>query len=269
MPSLTPALIKWTDSDKDVRAYRTVGESLLERIRKGEFRMLGKLPTERELAEMYNVGRAVIRDALVMLEVKGLVQSRQGSGIYITRRAYELEAKDASEVATDRPWEGLPPSGPTEFLQAQQWFESHLSRLAALSASEADLAELERLSEACRKAPHADSRSYAEMRFHLGIAQATRNPELISLAHYLWQRRDTSPIWRAFNGPLTEAKSDRWAPIREKLMGAFRRRDGDGAFVAMWRYIEDVGTFLTDSNEVLQGAIDGLALEDEGEGRRR
>ncbi|MDV6330903.1 GntR family transcriptional regulator [Asticcacaulis sp. 201] len=250
MASSSPALGNRIDSDKDVRAYRTVGESLLERIRKGEFRMLGKLPTERELAEMYNVGRAVIRDALVMLEVKGLVQSRQGSGIYITRRAYELETADTGESVKARPWDSLAPSGPAEFLQAQQWFESHLSRLAALSASEDDLLELERLSEECRTAPHAGSRAYTEMRFHLRIARATQNPELISLAHHLWQRRDNSPLWHNFNGPATELKGDRWTAARDKLVAAFRRRDGDAAFVAMWQYIEEIGTFLTHANAV-------------------
>ncbi|ESQ91852.1 GntR family transcriptional regulator [Asticcacaulis benevestitus] len=246
----SPALSARVDSDKDVRAYRTVGESLLERIRNGEFRMLGKLPTERELAEMYNVGRAVVRDALVMLEVKGLIQSRQGSGIYITRRAYELDASDADEAVKERPFDTLPPSGPAEFLQSQQWFESHLSRLAALSATEDDLIELERLSEECRVAPHAGSRAYTEMRFHLSIARATQNPELISLAHHLWQRRDNSPLWHNFYAPATELKSDRWTAAREKLVAALRRHDGDAAFVAMWQYVDEIKDFLTEANAI-------------------
>lgn len=42
-----------------------------------------RLPPEREIAEMLDVTRTVVREALIMLEIKGLVEVRRGAGIYV------------------------------------------------------------------------------------------------------------------------------------------------------------------------------------------
>lgn len=249
-------VIRTTEADKDVRTYQVVGNSLLERIRKGEFRAAGKLPTERELAEIYGVGRAVIRDALVMLEVKGLIQSRQGSGIYITRRAYEIKPSDAGEALRENPWDSLPPSGPLDFLQAEQWLACQLVRMAATIASEDDLLDIEQAAEDCRLAPSAESRDYLEAAFRMTLARAVRNPELINLVHQLAQRRNNSPLWRDFQAPLAEFKADRWSAERTRIVDALRRRDPDAAYVAMWLYTDAINTYLLSQNPVVD---DGTA----------
>ena len=46
-----------------------------------------RLPPEREIAEMLNVTRTVVREALIMLEIKGLVDVRRGAGIYVLDNA--------------------------------------------------------------------------------------------------------------------------------------------------------------------------------------
>ena len=233
------------DADKDVRAYQIVGNSLLERIRNGEFRAVGKLPPERELAEIYSVGRAVIRDALVMLEVKGLIQSRQGSGIYITRRAYEIEPADTSEVLQNQPWDNLPAAGPYELLQARQWLESHMARLAATNATDEDLLVIEQAYEDHRKAHFGEPKESLDMIFHLSIARATQNPEIVGLVNQLWLRRENNPIWKNFYVPAAEMQlRDRWVHDHDRLVNAMRRRDGDAAYVAMWQHIENVKTFI-------------------------
>lgn len=43
-----------------------------------------RLPPEREIAEMLDVTRTVVREALIMLEIKGLVEVRRGAGIYVS-----------------------------------------------------------------------------------------------------------------------------------------------------------------------------------------
>lgn len=226
-----------TDLDKDVRAYQVVGKSLLERIRAGEFRTAGKLPTERELAEIYGVGRAVVRDALVMLEVKGLVQSRQGSGIYITPRAYEVEAsaaEDAPDALTN-----LPPAGPLEFLQAHQWFDSQISRLAASAASEEELADIQQACDNCRKARSFDDFEDLDMAFRLALARASHNAELVNLTYQLGRRRANNPLWRDAYAPLfRQGGADMEG--RRRIVDAMRRRDPDAAFVATWQYIQDI-----------------------------
>ena len=60
-------------------------ESIQESIRDGEFRPGEALPSERELAERYGVGKSSIREAVKMLQVLGVVETAQGRGTYLRR----------------------------------------------------------------------------------------------------------------------------------------------------------------------------------------
>ncbi|MBW8881066.1 MAG: GntR family transcriptional regulator [Asticcacaulis sp.] len=213
---------------RERRAYQDVGNDLIRRIRNDEFGAIGRLPTERDLAQWYDVGRTVIRDALVMLEVKGLVEPRQGSGIYITKRAYEVAAPDEVRIDLPAPWDSLPPAGPFELLQARQWLESHIDR-------------------------YGEPKENYDIRFHMAIAQATRNTELTLLVNQLWHRRDNNPLWRSLHEHIKDTHyRDRWVHDHDMIVEALRRRDGDAAFVAMWNHIENVNTFLLTSNALAE-----------------
>ncbi|ELM63049.1 DNA-binding transcriptional repressor UxuR, partial [Salmonella enterica subsp. enterica serovar Enteritidis str. CDC_2010K_0956] len=72
-----------------------------------------RLPPEREIAERLNVTRTVVREALIMLEIKGLVEVRRGAGIYVLDSAdnNEMEGADVNHCND---------AGPFELLQARQ-----------------------------------------------------------------------------------------------------------------------------------------------------
>jgi GntR family uxuAB operon transcriptional repressor len=242
-----------TSAVRERRAYQDVGDHLIRRILDDEFASTGRLPTERDLAQWYEVGRTVIRDALIMLEVKGLVEPRQGSGIYITKRAYE--AAVAEDVRAD-----MPAAGPFELLQARQWLESHIARLAAHNAGPRDMEVIEKAYEDHRRARYGEPKENYDIRFHMAIAQATQNTELALLVSQLRHRRDNNPLWRSLHEHIKDTHyRDRWVHDHDLIVDALRRRDGEAAFVAMWNHIENVKAFLTASN----------ALAEEPAGKRR
>lgn len=237
------SVFDWADAEKDVRAYQVVGKSLLERIRSGEFRTIGKLPPERELAEVYNVGRAVIRDALVMLEVKGLVQSRQGSGIYITRKAYEADATDTAAVPGQAALSLLGPANPIQLLEAQQWLESHIAQIAATKISEDDLRIIEKAFDDYGLAQLREVRERLDMAFHLAISRGTQNPEFTGMVAALWHRRDNNPLWMSLTARTPDdPRKSSYAENYRKIVDALKRRDPGGAFFAMWQHFEHVKT---------------------------
>jgi DNA-binding FadR family transcriptional regulator len=234
---------------KERRAYHDVGNDLIRRIRMGEFGATGRLPTERDLAQWYEVGRTVIRDALVMLEVKDLVEPRQGSGIYITKRAYETAAPDDLRMEIPALREAPPPAGPFELLQARQWLESHIARLAAVNATAEDMAVIEKAYDNHNHASYGEPKENYDIQFHMAIAHATQNSELALLVSRLWHRRDDNPLWRSLHEHIKDNHyRDRWAHDHELIVESLRRRDGDAAFVAMWNHIENVKSFLLCSN---------------------
>ena len=66
----------------------TLAEDLREAVLAGAWKPGQPLPTEPELAEMYGVSRAVVRDATRIVMAWGLVEPRQGKGVYVTEKAH-------------------------------------------------------------------------------------------------------------------------------------------------------------------------------------
>src|SRR5512135_382171 len=92
------------------RLYRQIAEQIRALIRAGEFQPGGRLPPERDLARQLGVSRPSVREALIALEVEGLVEVRIGSGIYVLG-----EVRDG----TPKGETALPAAGPFELLRAR------------------------------------------------------------------------------------------------------------------------------------------------------
>ena len=106
---------------KGERSYRELAEKVVELVREGEFPPGTRLPSERALAERFAVSRTAVREAIIALEVQGLVEVRMGSGIYIAAGAND-----------GRPGVGLPSGpGPIEALRARCLIESEIAAQAA------------------------------------------------------------------------------------------------------------------------------------------
>ena len=67
-------------------------------IVKTPYRPGDRLPPEREIAEMLDVTRTVVREALIMLEIKGLVEVRRGAGIYVLDNAAGEGAAESADM---------------------------------------------------------------------------------------------------------------------------------------------------------------------------
>lgn len=67
-------------------AYKRVYDSLLEKIKKGEYPTGSLLPAEPELEEMFQVSRTTVRKAVELLTQQGLVVAKQGFGTQVINR---------------------------------------------------------------------------------------------------------------------------------------------------------------------------------------
>src|SRR5512137_1005933 len=117
------------------RLYRQIADQIRELIRAGEFLAGSRLPPERDLAKQLGVSRPSVREALIALEVEGLVEVRIGSGIYVLGRS------GAAGRAADETAEAA--AGPFELLRARYVIESECAALAAKSARKPQLAAID------------------------------------------------------------------------------------------------------------------------------
>ena len=98
------------------RLYRQIADQIAQLIASGEFLPGARLPAERELATSLGVSRASVREAIISLEMGGLVEVRVGTGIFVTAPAAQSSAvRDAGP-------------GPFELLQARKLIEGEIGR---------------------------------------------------------------------------------------------------------------------------------------------
>ncbi|MBO9622930.1 MAG: FadR family transcriptional regulator [Sphingomonas sp.] len=163
------------------KLYQAIAEKIAEAIAHGRFPAGSRLPSERELAEDFDVSRPTIREAMIALEIRGLVEARHGSGIYVT----------------NRPATGLSPEldvGAFELIEARVLFEGEAAALAATSIDAPALAELDGLLD--RMEAEGPDALDADRHFHLLVAEATGNSLVRSVVEMLWEARERSPLCR-------------------------------------------------------------------------
>src|SRR5579862_3413029 len=130
------------------------------------------LPSERKLAEALGVSRRDLRAALASMEAAGRVWRGVGRGTYLGTRPLRFSASLRSLRAG---------SSPADIAEMRLVLEPAFVELATRKASPDDLAELEKCARRNATANDDDEWQQWDHRFHLLIAQATRNPAIIAL----------------------------------------------------------------------------------------
>lgn len=143
-----------------------------------------KLPTERELTETFGVGRTVIREALILLEVEGFIEIRKSSGIYMIKNEIGMDSFLTGKV------------GPFELLQARQLIESTIAAFAATQIVKSDLEKLSDVLEQEKEYLDLPPNEELDRYFHCLVAGATQNALLTDLVRYIWDVRKRDPIWQ-------------------------------------------------------------------------
>ncbi len=155
---------------------------LTEEITSGNLAAGARLPTEHEMMASFGVSRTVVREALAVLRAEGLVQSRQGSGVYVSadlrRQPFRIDP------------EGLQSVGEVvQVLELRMSVETEAAGLAAERRSDADLAAIEATMLAFEEAlDRGETAVDADFDFHSVIGRATHNPYFSSFLGFLGRR---------------------------------------------------------------------------------
>lgn len=237
------------------KQYQEIGEDLRAQIMQGLYPVGSRLPPERNIAETYGVSRTIVREALLMLELQGTVDIRQGSGVYVTRVPAENEAEEEAFFSSD--------IGPFEMLQARQLLESNIAAFAAKMATKADIDNLKRILEQEQRAIATNDLSQDNCKmFHLVLAGASQNQMLLATVESIWRHLDSSPMWQQLRGHIdTRSYRLKWLGDLQTILAALRRRDVMGSWQAMWQHLENVKNSLLEKSDSDAPDFDGYLFE--------
>ncbi|ORM73603.1 GntR family transcriptional regulator [Pantoea wallisii] len=232
------------------RLYRQIADQLIKLIDNNEFPPGSRLPAERELAEQLQVSRASVREALIALEVIGLVDVKVGNGVIVKARPSNpepvmtqagrnqwVETDDELGIKLDFSTE-LPPFS---LLQARRLIEPEAAALAAVHASEEELALIRAAYQQNCEDNRVQSRTHPGDRlFHIRIAQASGNPAYGFIIGHLLGHRYGS-MFRMLQAHYTPSDMPGISETEHlAILSALEKRDARAARAAMKKHIDRV-----------------------------
>lgn len=241
------------------RPYQIIGEKLRTELLKGHYSIGDRLPPERDIAERLDVSRATVRDAMIMLELEGLVEVRKGSGIYVIAIPGEQQRPAANQDFIDSGSD----MGVFEMLQSRQLVESHIAEFAATQITKNDVVRMQEALDQERAAiANGEDNEKSDHAFHMAIAEATQNTSLVDIAHRLWQQRQTSQAWRVLHERVTDLDyRQQWLGEHQAIFNALKRKQPEQAKQAMWEHLESVKRTLLELSDVDDPAFDGYLFD--------
>ncbi len=161
---------------KPVYRSRIVAMQIVAMMREGKLNVGEKIPAERELARIMNIGRNTLREAIASLRLLGLLEVRRGDGIYIGKiPSNENVGDEIQSVFKDN-------IDTSTAIDSRIAIEPGAAILASKNANKRDWSKLKSLIEAIVQAVNlreVDSYRRADNLFHKAIVEATHNYLLI------------------------------------------------------------------------------------------
>jgi DNA-binding FadR family transcriptional regulator len=158
------------------RLFWSIVEKIEASINSGMYSPGSRLPPERELAEMFNISRPTVREAIIALEVRKKVEVKTGSGVYVLK-AVDQPALHKSVNAF-------------EVTQARALIEGEVAALAATTITKEELKQLDKTLTDMKDGKDI---SAADKDFHQIIAKSTRNTAMVLSVENLWKLRSATP----------------------------------------------------------------------------
>ena len=216
------------------KVFERVAEQIEKRILEGELRKGDRLPTERELAEQFQVSRTAVREAMKSLAQKGLIDMRPGRGTIVIDGAREAMQNSISLMMKMKLGEV---GGSDNLVEFRVILETEIAALAAARATEKEISAMRAAILVMDESLNdADAFISADNAFHEALAQATQNALILilinSIVHLLSEQR--KQIFETEGGP------QRGQIHHRRILESVVRRDPEAARAAMRSHLQQV-----------------------------
>ncbi|MBU2883110.1 FadR family transcriptional regulator [Psychrosphaera sp. B3R10] len=214
------------------RLFWEIVEQIERRIDAGDYPPGSRLPPERVLAEQFDVSRPTIREAIIALEVRGRVEVKTSSGVYVL----DSNKKQQPEIEVSA----------FELTQARALVEGEAAALAATTITEEELDKLEETLLAMESGINADQ---ADKEFHRIISKATRNKAILMAVEKFWSLRESREnIIQAYAGVCSSSAEARMNEHRN-IFNGLKNRNAEKARAAMHEHFNRLINALFEASE--------------------
>lgn len=235
-------MTKETASETSTLPGRTlvvkVSDALRTQLSSGRHKPGDRLPSEAQLTREFGVSRTVVREAIAALRSDGLVEPRQGAGVFVLEPA-PAEKRPFHDVDLARV------SSLIEMLELRTAVEGDAAGLAALRRSPAQEEKIIEAFDAFRlSAAEGKPSAEADFAFHLAIADAANNPRFSEFLQVLGPTLIPRRAVAEGGGEATLPAADlnRLVAEHEAILNAIQDGDEDAARAAMRQHLKNSQT---------------------------
>ena len=205
-------------------------DQLVGMISRGELKIGDMLPPEPELMKQFGVGRSSIREAIGALSLIGIVNVRPGYGTQIV-------ASDDTFLQKPLEWStSIRNETVEELIEARIIIEEAVTGVAAIKATEEDIAELRDIIEQISAVKKNKKKTVPlDLLFHQTIARSSHNNVLLRT---IYELRHLMRVWLDQNATFVSNEDiDRLLIAHTEIIQAIQKRDADGARSAMRNHL--------------------------------
>lgn len=165
------------------KAYEIVVNKIEQYFVKGKLKAGDQLPSERELANQFNVSRTSVREGLRTLEHNGIIEIKRGQGSFIKTTHMSLLTDKLSSTILQTEDDLV-----YEMLEFRQALEVESAYLAAQRATSEELKKIKQALEMMGSSKgDVEKGVRADLQFHIAIVEATHNTVFINLSKTLYE----------------------------------------------------------------------------------
>lgn len=222
------------------RRFVVVAQRLLSSIHSGELAAGSQLPPDRVLAVDFSVSRGTVREALLTLELLGVVDIRHGAGVFV------VDSTVAAGLGGSHDW--FNPST-TALFEARAAIEPKVARLCSLRMTDEQIGVMSAQVGRARQAVEAgaDYSIFAElqMTFHQLLIEGSGSPVLADINRHLMSVEE-HPLWALLNQQALRTSTERMGQVLEhtEILDCIAGRRPEAAGAAMLQHVTNLGCAL-------------------------
>ena len=157
------------EQDKNSKVYEQVIEEIKNQIKTGKLKKGDKLPSERDMVELFSVSRTSVREAMRALEVIGLIERKQGAGNYIKTNFDDSLFEPISVMFM------LQKNSLDDIVELREILESYCIKLAVRNISESEIETISEIMEEMYQAKNEEENLALDLKLHLFIINESKN----------------------------------------------------------------------------------------------
>ena len=229
------------------KKYRYVLEQILQEIKQGELQVGDQLPSESQLADMTNVSRTSVREALAALRLTGVVESKGSKGTIVK--------KDSSEFLEESLISLLQKEvSPVECLEAREVLNRGSAPLVVKHITENDIAKLQEILEEMEESiqgSNIDRYLSLNKEFHLTIFKATENNLIIDMTKTLlsYTQNGLAEAERFYFYESEDNSLRKAISIHENILDSLRARNEKGYRESLRVHFNELGAYFDSEDQ--------------------